>query len=136
MRIHNQIIITLGALALMTSSSLAGDTGVFGGWAADREDCRFVNTTVGVARDVTAGIITPKNIFFYGGECDIKGAYPKPGGYTFKGTCDEGDGAYEETMEAIQKSPNKIRVQWPGIGWTSFYRCWALPNNWEALSNR
>jgi len=124
----------LGALALMTSASIAGDTGVFGGWAADKDDCRHVNTTVGVAENVTAGIITPKNIFFYGGECDIEQTFPQPGGYTFKGTCDEGDGPYKETLEAVQKGPDKIRAKWPDIGWTTFHRCWGLPGNWEALS--
>jgi len=128
-------ILLIAACCLPLAPALAKNTGPFGGWAADKADCKYVNTRVGVARDVTAGIITPLNVFFHGGECDVTGAYPQPpNGYLFKGTCDEGDGPYDETLKVIMKGANTMRAKWPEIGWTTFHRCWNLPGNWKALS--
>ncbi|MCP3971784.1 MAG: hypothetical protein GY717_15975 [Rhodobacteraceae bacterium] len=114
-------------LTTLASAGVMADTGVMGGWAADRADCRYVNTTQGVTQNVTAGILTPENVYFYGGECRVTGLFPGPEGITFKGVCDEGDGPYSETLQARQVEPDKMRAKWPDIGWTSFYRCWDLP---------
>ena len=110
------------------------DTGLFGGWAADPADCRYV-TYEGVLDDVTAGIITPDNLYFYGGECTITGGFPQPpDGMVLLGVCDEGDGPYDERLDATDIGPETMRAKWPEIGWTTFHRCWDLPGNWRELS--
>ena len=119
------------AVGIALGGAAMADTGVMGGWAADPSDCAYVSDRVGVTQNVTAGIITPDNIYFHGGECYYTGIFPQPGGYTFKDICDEGDGEYEETLEAIQTGPDTMRAMWPGMGWTTFHRCWDLPKDWK-----
>jgi len=118
------------ASMLLALPALAG-TGPMGGWAADQNDCQFVNTSVGVAENVTAGIITPDHVYYFGGECKIDGVYPQPpNGYLFKGVCDDGDGPYDEGLKVIMKGADKMRAIWPEVGWTTFYRCWDLPGDY------
>jgi len=119
-------------MVLYSCNIVAG--GPFGGWAADGADCRYVNTEVGVSRNVTAGVITPANVFFYGGECRITGSRSQANKYAFAGICDEGDGPYEYELLVEVRDSNTIRAKWPDIGWTTFRRCWNLPRNWRALS--
>jgi len=118
--------------ALLVAQAAQADTGVMGGWAADPADCRYVSDRVGVTQNVTAGIITPENVYFHGGGCYFTGVYPQPGGMTFTGVCDEGDGEYNETLETKQIDANTMRAMWPDIGWTTFHRCWDLPKDWKA----
>jgi len=119
------------AVLLLLSQAAMADTGVMGGWAADPADCRYVSDRAGVTQNVTAGIITPENVFFHGGECYFANVYPRPDGYIFDGVCDEGDGEYEERLETKQTGPNEMRAMWPDIGWTTFHRCWDLPADWR-----
>ena len=125
---------TCTAVATLLAGAALADTGVMGGWAADPADCAFVNTSTGVTQNVTAGIITPENVFFYDGECYFTGVFPRPGGMMFQGTCDEGDGPYDETLETRQIDPDTMRAMWPDLGWTTFHRCWDLPKDWKERS--
>ncbi len=119
---------------VMATTAAQADTGVTGAWAADPVDCAWVNATEGVVQNVTAGIITPENVFFYGGECSFTGVYPRLGGMTFDGICDEGDGPYTERLQTEQTGPDTMRAMWPDIGWTTFHRCWDLPKDWKERS--
>ena len=74
--------------------------------AADPADCRYVSDRQGVTQNVTAGIITPENVYYYGGECYFTNVYPQPGGYIFDGICDDGEGEYEERLETKQTGHN------------------------------
>jgi hypothetical protein len=119
-------VVSVGVLAL-TGTALAS-SGVYGGWAVDKNDCKYVNTRQGVIRDVTAGIITRHKIYFYNAECEVSSLHKKGKQYFFEGTCYEGnDPPYSESLRVILKNNNVIRAKWPEIGWTTFRRCWNLP---------
>jgi len=126
---------TFCASAFVGACVVAGgawaDTGLMGGWAADPADCAYVSDRDGVVRDIIAGIITPDNIYFHGGECYYTGVFPNPQGATFVGICDEGDGPYEERLEAVQTGPDTMRATWSEGGWTTYHRCWDLPTDWQ-----
>ncbi len=123
----------LVAVLVAGAQPLLADTGVMGGWAADPADCSYVSDRNGVTQNVTAGIITPDNVFYYDGECYFTGIFPGPDGrMTFKGVCDDGDGPYDAMLDTYQTGPNQMRATWGDGGWTTYHRCWDLPADWRA----
>ena len=127
MTLLKKLAIASVGLVALTGTALAS-SGVYGGWAVDKNDCKYVNTKQGVTRDVTAGIITRHKVYFYNAECDVTSLHKKGKQYFFEGTCYEGnDPPYNETLRVILKNNNVIRAKWPEIGWTTFRRCWNLP---------
>jgi len=129
------VSVLVGVPSLAASGAVA-DTGIFGGWAAAPEDCQYV-TYQGVMQDVTAGIITPDNLYYHDGECYYTGIFPQPpNGMVLKGVCDDGDGEgpYEATLETVTTGPQTMRALLPDYGWTTLNRCWDLPDNWRELS--
>jgi hypothetical protein len=120
----------------LIAQPLLADSGIMGGWAADPADCAYVSDREGVTQNVTAGIITPDNVFYHGGECHFTGIFPGPNGrMTFRGVCDEGDGPFDEQLDTYQTGPDQMRAAWGGSGWTTYHRCWDLPPDWQARVN-
>ncbi len=122
------------AVLLPGVAAEAGNTGIFGGWAANDGDCGYVSATSGVTRDVTAGIITPANVFYHDGQCRVTKIRKKKEKYTLKGVCNEGGGPFREKLKVIRLNSGLIRAKWSGGEWTTYHRCWNLPSNWRELT--
>lgn len=130
---HNMLKTALaGLVTLCAPGYVAAETGYFGGWAADSEDCKYVSDRKGVTQNVTAAVITPDNVFIYEGECYFTDVAERAGGIKLTGQCDEGDGPYDTSLEMVLTGANTMRALWPEMGWTTFHRCWDLPADWDA----